>query len=208
MLVTELRKNPNFKKLNEVYIDYEYAFSLYDNELKLFGIEEGCKLSEQVFLSIFKKIKKNAVNDSMRLLIRSDYTKKTIAEKLKQKKYPEEIICEVLTYLEENGYVNDLDFAVRFVKTAFNKGKGAKYIEFELKKRGIEEEAIENILLELDCGNKIKEIAEKKLKSIVGSKIIPDKKDYIKLKDYLLRQGYSYDEINSELIRMKGDYEN
>lgn len=208
MIVTDIRKSFNSKKLNEVYIDYEYAFCLYDNEIGMFDIKENGEISEEVFNKICKRLKKNATNDSLKLLLRSDYTKKTIEDKLKIKKYPEDIIKEVIEYLEENGFINDYDYAKHFVKSAFQKGKGAKYIEFELKKRGVISDITEELLSEYGKESKISEAAEKKLRSIQGNKEFPDYKDYIKLKEYLLRQGYSYDEIMSQLSQMKGDYEN
>ena len=48
MLVTEIKKNLRYKKLNEIYLDYEYAFSLYDNEMKDFDVFEGAKIDKNL----------------------------------------------------------------------------------------------------------------------------------------------------------------
>ena len=117
MIVTELRKSFLNKKLYEVYLDYEYAFSLYENELRLFGIDTDSEINEITLDKIYKKLQKNAINDSLRSLARADYTKKMIEDKLEKKKYPSHIIEEAVIYLEKNRFINDSDYSKHFVKS-------------------------------------------------------------------------------------------
>ena len=208
MLVTEIKKNLRYKRLNEIYLDYEYAFSLYDNEMKKLEVFEGAQIDKNLIENkIFPLLKKNALNDALKIVARSTTTKKNIKDKLKIKKYPEEVIDYAVDYTSERGYVDDDDYAKSFVKSAVSKGKGQKYIEFELTKRGIDKERIRELVSEYSSSEDVKNVFLKKLKSVMGNKEAPDYKDINKVKDYLLRQGFSYDEIMEALSSVKGDYE-
>ena len=53
----------------------------------------------------------------------------------------------------------------------------------------------------------ISDITDKKLISLIKGKEKPDYKDLTKLRDYLYRQGFCYEEINEEITRVKEKYE-
>lgn len=206
MIITDIKKSVRFRKLHEVYIDCEYAFSLYENELKFFGIEISGKVDSSALCRIYKKLGANATGDVLKFLSRADLTKKMAEDKLRQKKYPEEIINNVLEELCKKGYINDCDYAHDFVRAAVKKDKGKKYIEFELKKRGIDDETIEKLICEFYGDVDVFKVAEKKFSSILKGKEAPDYKDFCKLRDYLIRSGFGYEEISDVLSRVKGNF--
>lgn len=208
MLVTDIKKSFPYNKLNEVYLDFEFAFALYETELKKFKIELNKEL-EKEFLEneIYPYLKKKALNDALKIVLRRDTTIKAVKDKLALRKYPEFAVLYASDYLLEKGFVDDLEYAKNFVKSAFNKGKGKKYVEFELIKRGIESDKTELILEKYYKGSLISEVTDKKLISLIKGKERPDYKDLNKLRDYLVRQGFCYDEINEEILRVRRNYE-
>ena len=206
MIVTELKRNIKFKKLTEVYIDFEYAFSLYDNELREFGIFAEKCIDEEDLDKIFIKLKKNAINAALRMISRSDHTTMMVADKLSLRKYPLSIIENTIEYINEKGFTYDLQYAKDFTKSAFGRGKGRKYVEFELKKRGIDDKTIKTLTMEYDLESKLRELAESKLLSILKGRINPDFKDFSKMRDYLLRQGFDFDEVADAVSYVKGKY--
>ncbi|MBR4892537.1 MAG: RecX family transcriptional regulator [Clostridia bacterium] len=207
MVVTEVRKSSFSKKLTEVYIDYEYAFSLYENQIKKFNIKENLEIDNYRMEEIIKEVKKNALNDALRTVLISDSTKGIIKKKLKSKKYPDEIIDYVINYIDEKGYVDDFDYAINFAKAKFRTGKGKKYIEAELFKKGIDSNIICSVISDFYDESKIYEVADMKLSSLIKGRQTPDYKDLCKLKDYLLRQGYEYSEVSDVISKVKGKYE-
>ncbi len=208
MLVTDIKKSFPYKKLNEVYLDYEFSFALYESELKKFKIDLNKEIEKEfVEKEIHPFLKKKALNDALKIVLRADTTIKAIKEKLTLKKYPEFAATYAIEYLLEKGFVNDFEYADKFVKSAFNKGKGKKYAEFELIKRGIKTEEIEILLDKYYKEDLISEVTDRKLISLIKGKDKPDYKDLGKLRDYLLRQGFCYDEINEEITRVRQKYE-
>lgn len=209
MIVTDLKKSLLYKKKYDVYLDYECSFTLYESELKKLNIETGREITEEYYKeSIIPYLKKNALNDSFRMIARCDYSRKEIIEKLSRRNYPYDVILYTADYLCEHKYIDDYEYSVKFVKHAFSaKNKGKAYVEMELFRKGIDKELISSLISEYYKEDDIYNIAEKKLKSILKGKETPDIKDLNKLRDYLLRQGFSYDEISDALSRMKGKYE-
>ena len=77
---------------------------------------------------------------------RRDYGAQELRRKLllqrRDKPMPAEDVCEqVMARLLELGYLNDERYAQRLAESLSNKGYGARAIAFELRKRGVEEEA-------------------------------------------------------------------
>lgn len=208
MLVTDIKISFPYKKLNEVYLDYEFSFALYDSELKKFKIEIN-KDIEKEFLEneIYPYLNKKALNDALRIVLRADTTIKNIKEKLTLKKYPQFAVDNAIKHLESKGFIDDLEYAKNFIKHSFNKGKGKKYVEFELAKRGIKTDKTEALLDKYYKEDLICDVADKKLISLIKGKEKPDYKDLNKLRDYLMRQGFCYDEVNEEVLRVRRNYE-
>ena len=92
----------------------------------------------------------------------------------KLKKYPLTIIEKTKKYLKEKDYVNDEEYTLHFIKSALNKGKGRKYIEFELLKKGVAAEKISEYMEGLYSENKLSSVSQKKLNSILKDKKTPD----------------------------------
>ncbi|RKY87718.1 hypothetical protein DRQ09_03995, partial [candidate division KSB1 bacterium] len=97
---------------------------------------------------------------------------------------------------------NDREFARRFVNNFMNKKpSGRKLVSFELRKRGISEQIIEEELDSFFSKIDEKELAyralKKKLKSLTNFSINGRKK---KVSDFLFRRGFSW-EIIDEVIK-------
>lgn len=208
MIVTELKDSTFVKSKIKVYIDDEYMFSLYKSDIKKLGLKVGGEISGERISHIYEKIlSKNALDDAYRYLMRGDYTRKSLYEKLVRREIPEEIVESALEKIVEKGYVNDYEYAKKYIKDAMLKNKGKRYIEFELYKKGIEKDIISYILEDEDMGDKAYEIAEKKVLTILKGKDKPEIKDLRKVNDYLLRQGFSFDEVSGAIERIKEMYE-
>lgn len=139
-----------------------------------------------------EKLKASAMNSCMWHLGQSSKTRKQLQDKLIAKEIPSDIIEETLDRLVELKYVDDENYAGIFVqnKQSFNKmGKSA--IRQELRKKGIDQETIDNALEEIseeDERSRAKELVKKKLPS---TRRLDRQKRINRLVGMLSRKGYS-----------------
>ena len=135
---------------------------------------------------LFRKAKESALS----YLGYRARTRKEIALKLAD--YPNEVVNDVLTMLEEYNYIDDLAFAKNYVESRVrNKGYGKFRLNRELREKGVEAVIIETVLSELDF-DEVVEATRKLQHKASGALTEKDKKRY---SDYLLRQGFGYDVI-------------
>lgn len=130
-----------------------------------------------------------------------------IRERLKRKKFPEEIIDSAVKTLKEFNYVNDREFSKMFVETRFSaRPCGRKLIEYELTGKGIEEKIIRDTCEEAFSGNKEHELASalavRKL-SMYGK--VDLKTKWKRLFGLLCRRGFQPGMVNEILSEILGE---
>ena len=134
-----------------------------------------------------------AKNKELGVLSRKRLAKKELYEKLIRAGAGEEIAKAVLTWAEEDGFVNDFEYAKSYISDASNlKKHGMKKIRFDLSRKGISEFLIDDVCFELgeyDETENIKSIIEKKLLDV------NDKKQTDKVIRFLVSRGYSFSDI-------------
>lgn len=208
------------RKNSKVYIDGDYAFWLYNSELRTYELTEGMVLSETVYNEIIRdviliRVKKKALS----LLERSDNTESQLRFKLTHAGYTEWQLTEAINYVNSYHYIDDRRFAANFIKSNFN-SRSRLYIISALSHKGIDKQeaselydelcndAAETDLCDIPDGTVTsdvfvpspeltalrKEIA-KKVKN--NTKLSYEEK--AKLCASLCRKGFSYDMIQKEL---------
>ena len=85
------------------------------------------------------------------LLGRRAYSEKRLRDKLRQKKYPEGDIEQIIKYCLERKFLNDLEYAKSFIRTRLSlRPRGQRVLRLELLKRGISDENIKEALASKD----------------------------------------------------------
>jgi len=93
---------------------------------------------------------KKAKGIALRILARCSRSSKELKERLIQKGFDSQVIERVLVFLNDRGYLNDLDYAQRLaMRLLENKKVGFARIEAILKERGIPPEFIAAVLSQL-----------------------------------------------------------
>jgi regulatory protein len=143
----------------------------------------------------------------LRLLSRRIYSKYEISTKLKIKGYSENIISEVVFWLENKKYINDELFATRWAQFRLkNKPIGRYRLNQELKTKGIKQDiiqkAIDKIYKEIDELTLARNLIKEK---VVSSEIKNIRINPKKIYNFLLRRGFSieiskniYNELNNK----------
>lgn len=215
-VVTEIK--PAVKNQNRVniYLDHKYSFSLDISQLADHPLKIGQSLTDEDIsryrnLSNFGLLYTRALEYA---LVRprsekelTDYlARKTIPTKIRvkdqrtnewvtkdKKVYDKSLIPPIISRLKDRGYVSDETFAKYYIENRFiKKGISKKRLRLELRQKGIASDIIARALLETPRNEsaEIAKIIEKKRNKYT---------DEVKLKQYLMRQGFSLDAINSAL---------
>lgn len=128
-------------------------------------------------------------------------TEKQLIDKLKggKKKYSDTTIEKVIKFLKDHNFLNDEDFAKRFVETHI-KNYSKKVIKQKLMIKGIKRELIEKVLSDeefsFDDENIVKKLLLKKCPEYYQIKDSIEPKDKQKLYAFLLRKGFNFEVVS------------
>lgn len=179
----------------KVYLDGQFAFTLYKGELFRYRIQEDGELSEEVYQEIREKVVlKRAKLRAMHLLNDMDRTESQLRTKLLNGDYPADIVDEAIAYVKSFGYINDESYIRRFIESKRN-SKSKKEIYALLMKKGVDMEQVQEILSEYysaeDSLNAIRDLLRKKR---YDPKSATDQ-EMRKIYGYLARKGFGYEDI-------------
>lgn len=135
------------------------------------------------------------------------HTKKELIEKLVKREYDISVAEEVADYLEGAKYIDDADYARRFILDAVRiKKHGLVRIKRDLSMKGVDRMVVDNVLtdLELDTNSVLCDLIESKAFNIDFN----DEKQLNRLYGFLLRRGFKYGEINEVLAEYRNKKEN
>lgn len=113
----------------------------------------------------------------------------------------QQILDRVVARLSEKGYINDEVFANAWVASrTSNKKSSTRKMRQELLVKGVSDQIIATVLQKNDINER------DNIKYIISKKWRQQKyQDDTKLKQYLLRQGFSYDDIKDTLNSMDSE---
>ncbi len=196
MKITAIKQQVKRQDRYSLYIDGKYNFSLSENDLIGSGLGIGQELSEQDLQSYKDQSALGKAYDrALNLISHRPRSEKELRDYLKRKDYDESQIKSVMALLTERGYVNDQDFAQRWVATRrLLKLTSQRRLHAELRQKGIASDIIAQVLADDETDQ------SQVLRDLVARKRQQTKyQDDLKLMQYLARQGFPYDEIKTAL---------
>ena len=186
------------KKKFLVSFDNGEEIKISEDTLVNFGLYKGQEV-EEVFVENlkFEDEKSEALLLSYKFLQRNK-TKHQLVDYLYKNKIQRDIIDLVLPILEEKNYLNDEDYARRYLSDALNIKKYGKIkTRYMLMSKGIDKKIIEKVMedydYELEYMNAL-ELIEKRI-----SKDETDPKIINSAKNYLQGRGFEFEIINFTL---------
>ncbi len=176
-----------------IFVDGKYSFSLDELQLVQSGIHSGLDIDEDK-LSQFQNesnFGKNYIR-AVDLISRRLRSEKEIRDYAKRKQWTVDNTDRVVERLKQRGYLNDRVFAEAFVRSRQNATKYSKRrIEQDLRKKGVSSAIIKEVLHdEVNDLEALKKLVAKRAQRYDNP---------AKLKAYLLRAGFNYDDINCEV---------
>jgi len=196
MKITAIKQQIKRSDRYSIYVDEKYLFSFSENELISSGLKVGQELTEQELLALKDQaVLDKAYDRTLNLISHRPRSEWELRDYMKHKDYDEVVIAQTIERLNERGYVNDLDFASRWVASRrLLKNTSKRRLSQELRQKRIADDVISQVLEadEADERQVLRELIERKRKQTKYQ-------DNLKLMQYLSRQGFSYDDIKITL---------
>lgn len=183
------------KKKFIISFDNDEEIKISEDTLVNFGLYKGQEVEEEFVENLkFEDEKTEALLLSYKFLQRNK-TKKQLVDHLYKNKIQREIIDTILPILEEKKYLNDEDYARRYLNDALNiKKYGKNKTRYMLMSKGIERNVIDKVMenydYKLEYMNAL-ELVEKRI-----SKDESDPKKIYSTKNYLQGRGFEFEIIN------------
>lgn len=221
LVVTKIAQQQKRSDRYSVYINEKYSFSLSEYQLVGSGLRIGKEYTKSELINLqdesaFGKAYERTLNYVMirprsrreieDYLVRTflypkpkSYTSKDGQRKIKRQTVDRERVIamngRVMNRLDEKGYIDDERFALVWVQSRqLTKKPSKRKLEQELRAKYIAPEIIAAVLQNKE------EDEISNLKSLIAKKRrLSRYQDDVKLKQYLLRQGFNYGDIESEL---------
>lgn len=220
MKITAILLQAKNKNRVNVSVDGSYRFSLDVFQVGELGIKVGQEYTARELVALeqesqFGKLYARAIDYCLarphsEKEVRDYLYKKTLPRMIKNRRTGElvqrpgvsgEIVARVRERLLEKGYIDDERFARWWVENRkVRTGTSRRTLMAELRQKGVATALIEEVLGEStrnDESELVKIIAKKQAR-------YPDEKKFIA---YLLRQGFSYDDIRNQLDELQADDE-
>ncbi|MDU3457434.1 MAG: regulatory protein RecX [Peptoniphilus sp.] len=186
------------KKKFLVSFDNGEEIKISEDTLVNFGLYKGQEIEEDFVENLkFEDEKSEALLLSYKFLQRNK-TKQQLVDYLYKNKIQRDIIDIILPILEEKKYLNDEDYARRYLSDALNIKKYGKIkTRYMLMSKGIDKKIIENVMenydYELEYMNALELIKKRISKDETDPKIINS------AKNYLQGRGFEFEIINFTL---------
>lgn len=196
MKITAIKQQAKLTDRYSIYVDGKYAFSLGDTELLKSGLRMNQEINEQELADLkHRAALDKAYNRALNLIMRRPRSQQELQQYLKRKDYDEELARAIIKKLESNGFVDDADFARRWIENRrLLKATSKRRLLQELRQKGVEQEIID-VALQADETDE-----QQVLKGLIARKRQQSRyKDDLKLMQYLFRQGFDYGSIKTAL---------
>ncbi|MFR7761263.1 MAG: regulatory protein RecX [Peptoniphilus grossensis] len=183
------------KKKFHILFDSGEEIVISEETLIEFGLYKGQEVEGEIIDKLkFKDEQTEALLLSYRFLQRNK-TEKQLIDYLYKNKISDEIIDTVIPILKEKKFLNDEDYARRYLNDAMNIKKYGKIkIVYMLRSKGIKNDIIEKIMRDYDY-----ELEYLNAEDLLSKKLDAEEKDPKKInsaKKYLQGRGFEFEIIN------------
>ena len=210
MKITKIEKQKRRQNFYSLFLDGKYAFHLYKDVLFDLKWKIGQEVNQQEIKRVTRLEQlKEARDYAFLLLSYRGRSCQEITERLLRKKYEREIIQEVVEELKRLHYLDDRAFAIEWVESRLREKRGKVLIRRELLKKGIEKEVIDDSISE--SFEKIASNEDELAWQAIERKIpryqkLEKSKAYRRIKDFLIRRGFSIDTTENTLNKFFQNY--
>lgn len=197
--ITALEVQKRNKERVNVYIDGAFAFGL--NIMDAAKLHKGQTLTEADITRLqHADAVVKAVDSAANFLSYRPRSSTEVRQNLQKKKFDPGVIDAAMERLRTLGYLDDRAFARFWVdnRNTF-KPRSPMALRVELRRKGVPDAIIREVVAEVDTHDAAYRAAEKKLSRYRGSTVTEFKR---KLGGFLQRRGFRYDTVNDVLTAL------
>ncbi len=196
MKVTDIKQQVKREGRYSIFIDGKFSFGLGETALMNSGLRVGKELTPSELKEVQETARNDkAYNQALGLISRRPRSEWEIRDYYKRKEYEPEMIQQLVERLHAGRWLNDFDFAKRWVENRrLLKSTSKRRLQQELKVKRVADDVIQQVLEqdETDDRNVLAELVVRKRKQTRYQ-------DDQKLMAYLMRQGYNYGDVKDAL---------
>ncbi|MCQ2387636.1 MAG: RecX family transcriptional regulator [Clostridia bacterium] len=202
MKITSLTVQEKHKDRCNIFVDGEFYKGITIETAMQFHLKVGLEIDEKTLKEIIAEgEKKDALNKAINYISKALKTKSQVKTYLLKKEFSLDAVWYAIDKLKEYGYIDDKVYATRYIEST-SKTQGKKLSAYKLMSKGVKKEDIEcayeqaNINSKEDAYNlAVKRLRNKEINTETLSKTYR----------YLLGRGFSYDEVDEALSKIKED---
>lgn len=184
------------------------AFTLSEETLFRSGLQTGDELDAAAIGRLLEDDEvARSTEAALHFLAYRARSEQEVRDRLKRGAFSPEAIESTIVRLNEWRYLDDADFARRWVESrARGKPRGQRLLQQELRQKGIDAETSKQVIAEADLDEiaTATDLARKRLNSMTGEDPIAVKR---KVGAYLARRGYGFDVVRKALEQAMGGSE-
>lgn len=198
--ITKIEMQKRKKDRVNVYIDGEYSFSCSSELIFAYSLKTGQSVDIQKLNSLVMEDNYiSAKNYALKLIEKNFKSENEVHKKLMLKDYGKPAVEKTMEFLKEYDFVNDVKYTEMYVNEK-SKTQGKNKIKYELLKKGIAEEIIDNKVNSINWADsdELTDVMRKKYVILLKNERDPMKL-YRKMYSFLIRKGYNYEEFKTEL---------
>jgi len=206
--ITSLKPTRRDPRRISLHLDGSFAFTLAVDTISQEQLEVGDLLDEARVAELLAADQvARATETALHFLAYRPRSEREVRDRLRRGEYAPEIIEQVIGKLHGWRYLDDADFARRWVegRTA-QKPRGARLLQQELRNKGIDAETAREAIseAELDELAAATELARKRVGAYAGEEPLVVRR---RVGAFLARRGYGFDVARAALDRVLGEPE-
>jgi regulatory protein len=166
--ITKIEPQKRNKKRSSIYINGAYRFGLGTELVLKYNLQEGAEIGEEEIENIlFQEEKMHVKERAYKILRYRDRSARELKQRLIKLGFDESLVNDVIQDFCEDKTLDDIRLAQEFVSdyTRVNL-KGNRFIVHELKKKGVPQEVIEEVITSRDEKTLARTFLEKKLANL------------------------------------------
>ena len=190
------KRNPN---RISVYLDGEFAFGL--SRIVAAWLHVGQELSEEKMANLqAEDTRETAYQQALKFLNFRQRSQLEVERNLKDHQYPQEVVAEVVDRLRDNALLDDGRFAQTWVENRSEfRPRGKSLLRMELRQRGLQDEAIETAIQDIDEGKLAYQAGLKQARKL---RDLDWNQFRQKMYGFLARRGFDYEFISPVVDRI------
>lgn len=206
--VTSVQAQKKDPERVSVFLDDAFAFGLAADVAVAEGLRKGRRLTPEDQLALLQKEEViRARQAALDYVSRGGKTTTEVRRSLARRGFSEGAVEDAIEKMEGYGYLDDAAYASAFVRgRSASRGHGPQRLRADLIKKGVSRDAIDRALEELDAdalADSARQLAAQRWRALSGEEDLRKRKK--KTTDFLLRRGFSFDQVREALDAVADD---